>query len=149
MSACMFIGHHDCSSNIMPTLKKAILNLIINEKVQIFYIGTNGNFDYFAYKILCELEKSYNIKFYVVLAYLDKQKSTEYYSAANCVFPDVLENTPLRYAIVKRNIYMIEKSNYMICYINHTFSNTYTFVKKAKSKKLQIINTGELNINKI
>ena len=42
---------------------------------------------------------------------------------------------------------MIKQSQYMICYLNHTFSNSYTFVKYAVSHKLEIVNIGSLDIN--
>ena len=81
-----------------------------------------------------------------MLAYLNRGGD---YSEGFVVFPEVLEKTPFRVAIAKINEYMIKNSQYMVCYINHTFSNTYTFVKMAKSKKLKIINVGDLDLDEI
>ncbi|MBR4949822.1 MAG: hypothetical protein IKZ25_03495 [Clostridia bacterium] len=145
MYSCTFIGHYDCSEDIRESIYNAIENLILYEKVQTFYVGTNGRFDYFVYNELCKLEKIYNIKIFVVLSYLNN-KNKPYYDEKKTLFPSVLETTPPRFAINKRNIYMIEKSQYMICYMNHTFSNTYTFVKKAKRKNLKIFNLGRYDI---
>ena len=44
---------------------------------------------------------------------------------------------------------MIKNSDFIICYIDHTFSNTYNFVKLAVNKKLHIINLGKLDLNEI
>ncbi len=44
---------------------------------------------------------------------------------------------------------MIDNSQFMICYINNTFSNTYTFVNYAMKKKKKVINIGEYNLDKI
>ena len=41
---------------------------------------------------------------------------------------------------------MINQSDYMICYANNTFSNTYKFIKIAKKQGLEIFNTGALDI---
>lgn len=58
MYSCVFIDHRDCSSDIKTVLYDTAKNLIINENVCIFYVGTNGNFDYYVYNVLCQLEKN-------------------------------------------------------------------------------------------
>ena len=144
MRSCTFIGHRDCTDEIKSKLYTAIENLIVKEQVKCFYVGTSGNFDRYVYNILIKLQSEYDIRVYVVLAYL-KNKDC-YYNMSETVFPSVLEKVPMRYAINKRNIFMIEQSQYMVCYLNHTFSNTYKYVKKALSRKLNIINIGECRI---
>lgn len=61
-------------------------------------------------------------------------------------FPYEVEKVPLRFAISKRNEYMIKQSQYLICYINSTFSNSYKFAKMAKKLNLEVINLGDLEI---
>ncbi len=39
MSACTFFGHHDCSYSINPKLRKALIDLIENHDVAMFYVG--------------------------------------------------------------------------------------------------------------
>lgn len=80
------------------------------------------------------------------MAYLNKNRENAYYDIKKTLFPDILEKTPLKFAINKRNLYMIEKSQYMICCIDNTYSNAYTFVKAAMRKKLSIINIGKYNL---
>ena len=48
---------------------------------------------------------------------------------------------------MKRDDYMINKSEYVICYMNDSFSNTFTNVKEAIKKKKRVINLGEFNIS--
>ena len=148
MFACTFIGHKDFPTNLYEKLYIEIENLILVKDVSVFYIGTNGAFDNSVYRVLCDLREKYQIEVRVMLAYLNQKSSTKYL-ASETIFPSVLEKTPFRYAISKRNMCMIEQSQYMICYLNHTFSNSYTFVKYAVSRKLQIINIGDYDINKI
>ncbi len=83
----------------------------------------------------------YNIKVIVVLAYLNSRQT--YYDSKKTIFPYILERTPKRYAINKRNEYMIKKSQYIICYVNNTFSNAFTFLNLASKQSLNIINLGE------
>ncbi len=149
MYSCTFIGHRWCPDDTKKRLYDLIENLIINENVSIFYVGTHGRFDRFAYDALCKLEKIYDIKTIVVLAYLNTSEKDLYYDLNKTLFPSVLEKTPMRFAINKRNMYMIEKSQYMICYLENSLSNAYTFVKKAVDKKLYVKNLGEYDIHKI
>lgn len=148
MNACTFIGHQDCDRSIVPTLYAEIEKLILCENVSTFYVGNNGHFDYYVYQALCELEKSYDMEIIVVLAYLN-YKHDAYYSCSKTMFPSVLEKTPLRFAISKRNLYMISNSKFLICYLNQTFTNTYSYVKKALRQKLTIINIGSYDLDKI
>ncbi len=146
MYSCTFIGHSDCDSNIKEKLYSAIENLIVEKNVSTFYVGTHGRFDYYAYKALCELEKIYKIKVLVVLSHLSS--IPDYCKGAKAIFPESVEKVPYKYAIIKRNQYMIENSEFMICYINHSFSNTYNFVKLAINKKLYLINLGNMKLTK-
>ena len=148
MAACTFIGHKDFTFKYYSKLCEAIENLILSERVNEFYVGTNGAFDRSAYRALCDLEKKYKIRINVITAYLN-QKDLSVYKQNEIIFPEILEKTPYRYAINKRNFYMIEKSQYMICYMNHTFSNTYNFVNRAAKRKLKIINIGEYDISNL
>jgi len=140
--ACTFIGHKDCCENIYDDLYITIEKLIIQDDVLTFYVGTHGSFDRLVYRVLTELEKKYKIKVIVVLAYINTRKENIYYDIRKTVFPDALEKTPLRFAINKRNEFMINNSQYMICYVNNSFSHSYKYVKFALRKKLKIINLG-------
>ena len=145
MKSCVLLGHRDCPQNIRQKLYDTIENLILHCGVDVFYVGTHGNFDRLAYDVLCDLEKKYPITTIVVLAYLNV-KSNLCYDRAKTVFPSVLENTPARYAIVKRNQYMIDNANYLACYIDNSISNMYSFVKRAIKKNLKIINLGKFDV---
>lgn len=141
MPSCTFIGHRDCPEKIKSSLRNVIEELIIKENVDTFYVGTQGKFDCFVYEVLCDLEREYNIKVIVVLAYLESRET--YYDSNKTIFPHILESTPKRYAINKRNQYMIKKSQYIICYVNNTFSNAFAFLDFASKHSLNIINLGE------
>lgn len=145
--SCTFIGHSDCTPEIKVRLYSSIERLIKEYNVTTFYVGTHGKFDYYAYIILCELEKNYDINILVVLAYLNN--IPDYFDRTKTVFPESVEKAPPKYAIIRRNYYMIEKSQFMICYIDDNFSNSYKFIKNAVSKKINIINLGKFDLNKI
>ncbi len=146
MHGCCFIGHKDCPFTIKNNLLKITEKLIAEKGINTFYVGTQGSFDKIVYDVLCELERIYKIEIYVVLAYLNQSCEESYYDVAKSIYPDELAKTPPRYAIRKRNSYMINKSDYVICYMNDPFSNTYGNIKEAIKKKKQIINLAELCI---
>ncbi len=141
LRACALFGHRDSPESIAKVLYNAIERVIAEEDVKVFYVGTQGSFDRIAYRVLCELENKYSIEIKVVLAYLQTDKNS-YYDYKKTVFPDVLENTPRKYAIIKRNNYMIDNSDYIVCYVENSFTNAYTFVKRAIRKNLKIKNIG-------
>ncbi len=149
MYSCTFIGHSDCYNyeSVEEKLYLAIERLIVEKSVSTFYVGTHGRFDKYAYMVLCELEKIYQIKVFVVLSHM--HTIPEYCTNAKLLYPESVKKTPYKFAIVKRNEYMIKNSQFMICYINNSFSNTYNFVKLALNKKLEIVNLGEFEISKI
>lgn len=144
MISCTFIGHKDCSQEIIQSLSMTIESLIIRDKVGAFYVGTHGNFDRLVYSVLGELAKKYDIRIIVVLSYLNN--SNVYYDMSDTEFPAELEKVPPKYAIKKRNEYMLKRSKYLVCYINNAYSNAYKFITFAKRLNIQIINLGELQI---
>lgn len=142
MRACTFFGHSDCSEVIRPRLMDNIEKLIVREGVSLFYVGTHGGFDRIAYSVLCELEKKYDIKVQVVLAYMHNGNKERYYDIGKSVFPEGQETVPYRYAIIYRNQYMIEKSDFVICFVNDCVTNSHKFVLRAMQKGLKVINIG-------
>lgn len=146
MHGCCFIGHKDCPYTIRENLLKTIERLITKKNISTFYVGTQGSFDKLAYDVLCDLESIYKIEIYVVLAYLNDNCKNKYYDITKTIYPEELTKTPLRFAIRKRNSYMINKSDYVICYMNDPFSNTFSNIKEALKKKKHIENLGEFNI---
>ena len=132
MGACTFFGHRDCPSSIKGKLHKEIERLICNHGVDTFYVGTQGNFDRMAYTALVELRKLYQqITVYRVLAYMPKPYDID---TVDTIVPEGIENAHPRYAIIKRNHWMIDRSDYVIAYVTHTFGGAYQAVERAKKK---------------
>ena len=137
MAACTFFGHRDCPSSIKGKLHEEIDQLICNHGVDTFYVGTQGSFDRMAYAILVELRKRYqHIKIYRVLAYMPKLSDAD---TADTIVPEGIEKVHPRYAIVHRNNWMTDHSDYVIAYIRHTFGGAYQAVERAKRKGKETI----------
>ena len=132
MAACTFFGHRDCPSSIKEKLHEEIERLICHHGVETFYVSTQGNFDRIAYSVLAELRKRYqHIKVYRVLAYMPKPGETD---TADTIVSERIENTHPRYAIVYRNNWMIDNSDYVIAYVTHPTGGAYQAVERVKKK---------------
>ena len=137
MAKCTFFGHRDSPSSIRGVLSAEIERLINEKDVNTFYVGTQGNFDRMAYTVLKGLrERNSHIKIYRVLAYMPKLGDTDTYDT---IVPEGIETTYPRYAIIKRNKWMIDHSDYVIAYVTHTFGGAYQAVEQAKRKKITVI----------
>lgn len=136
MSACTFFGHRDCPDNIREKLREEIERLVTRHKVDTFYVGTQGAFDRLVYTALCNVRKRYEIKVYRVLAYMPKPNDTD---TADTILPEGLENVHPRYAIVKRNEWMLNRCEYVIAYVSHISGGSYKFVKAAEKMGKMLI----------
>ena len=133
---CTFFGHRDTGKEIEPTLLEVIVDLIENKNVTSFYVGNNGQFDYMVRKILRLIKKSYpQIDYSVVLAYMPREKKElDFYDYSDTIFPDGLENTPPRFAISRRNEWMIKNSDYVVTYVKYIVGGAAKFKSLAQSK---------------
>ncbi len=134
MNACTFFGHRACCELDAATLQSAVERLI-EKGVNTFYVGNQGDFDKAVYKILKKIHKKYShIKVCVVLAYIPI-KNTPFADMADTVYPSI-EGCP-RFAIERRNSWMIEKSKYCICCINKSWGGAINFQKWQKREVLK------------
>lgn len=142
MTACTFFGHRDCPNSIREKLIKEIERLICDQQVDTFYVGTQGGFDHMAYSALKKLRNMYsNIKVYRVLAYMPQNDavSKDNGDGEDTILPEGIERVHPRYAIVWRNNWMIDRSEYIIAYITHPTGGAYHVVERAKKKDRTVI----------
>ena len=115
MPACTFFGHRDCPDSVYPKLLSAIDSLILSNGVDRFYVGHQGHFDALALKALRELKKQHpEITYHVVLAYLPQRQLP--YDPEETIYPEGLETVPPRFALSRRNDWMLASAEYVITY---------------------------------
>ena len=138
IAACFF-GHREVTHNIRPKLKAIIEKLITEQNVIEFYVGHQGQFDNMVYSVLKELKAKYpQIRYTVVLAYIPDEHIKEVYGE-NTLFPDGMESVPKKFAISKRNDWMIQQSGFAVCYVHKITGGAAKFREKTKKRKLRII----------
>jgi len=142
MSVCTFFGHSACYGLEEAALRGTIVDLI-ERGADVFYVGHQGGFDTAVYGCLKQLRKAYpHIVIGVVLAYLPTRKQ-EYDPYAQCsMHPEELEAVHPKFAIERRNLWMIERATYCVCYVNHTWGGAWKFSRLAKRRGLTVINLG-------
>lgn len=139
MAACTFFGHRDCPDSVKLELLSVIENLITEKNVRTFYMGNHGNFDHLVISILKELKIRYHdINYYVILAYLPgKDYDLQEYVT---IYPEGIEIVPKRFAIDFRNRWMVNRSDYVISYVNRNFGGAAKAKNYAEKKRKVIIN---------
>ncbi len=142
---CTFFGHRLILAEIKPLLEKEIIDLIENHNVNVFYVGNKGSFDVMVYETLQKISSTYpHIKYYVVLAYLPQKTPVyTYYNFSDTIYPSVLERTPPRFAISKRNKWMIEKSDFVITYVEHITGGAAAFEELAEKQGKSVIKLAQ------
>ena len=137
MPVCTFFGHRDCSESIRPLLKKTVEKLIIEQNVQEFLVGHQGNFDKMVYRELCRTKKKYpHIDCVVVLAYPTK-KGEKW--ELETLYPFGLEGKPRTYAILLRNRWMVEQADVVVSYVTRGFGGVAQAVSLAKRRGCEIL----------
>lgn len=146
MSVCTFFGHRECHTLDGKILYNAIEKLI-NNGADKFYVGKEGQFDHMALDSLIKLKNEYpHISFSVVLAYMPKNKDEYNLYEGYSLYPEGLETVPPRFAVDRRNKWMIEHADSCLCYIDHTWGGAYKYAKVAKKKGLNVICLGSAEI---
>ena len=136
---CCFFGHREVTHNIRDKLTAIIEKLITEDGVTEFYVGHQGQFDSMVYSVLKELKRKFpQIRYIVVLAYMPDEHIQEVYGE-DTLFPDGMENVPKKFAISKRNDWMIQQSCFAVCYVHKITGSAAKFREKCIKKKLKVI----------
>ena len=148
--SCFFIGHREADEQLLPRLELEIEKLIAVENVRYFYVGGYGGFDRIAASAVKHVKQKYpDITLMLVLPYHPADHPTETPNGFDgTYYPDGLENTPKRYAIMRTNKIMVDTCNYLVCYVNHGASNSRKLLEYAKQREIKglirIINISEI-----
>ena len=132
---CTFFGHANTSDEVKVSLRFTLIDLIENKNVNLFYVGNNDNFDTIVKDELKKLSSVYEIKYYVVLAYLPYNKPC----VENSLLPEGIEDLPPKHAIPYRNEWMIKKSDYVVTYVTRSFGGAYRFKNLSISQNKKVI----------
>lgn len=133
--SCFLFGHADCPDSIMPKLEEAIENYYSNFGINSFYVGNRGRFDSLAATAVKRAKQRHtDIQLYLLLAYHPAERAVDLWDGFNGSYYPPLENVPRQYAIIRANQYLVDNSDYIICYVKH-IGNTRNLLEYAQRRK--------------
>lgn len=147
--SCFFIGHREADERLLPRLELTIERLIAEENVRYFYVGGYGGFDRIAAAAVKKAKQKYpDITLMLVLPYHPAERPIDTPNGFDgTYYPDRLESTPRRYAIVRTNRIMVDTCDWLVCYVRHGASNSRNLLeyaqRRAKKGLIQIKNIYE------
>jgi len=143
-----FAGHSIVSSSIKikEIVKNQIRNNIIGNKSVTCYLGGYGDFDEICARACRELKQEYSgievvyVTPYISLSEQAKIKEMQAYGLYDSSIYPPIENAPPRFAILKRNEWMITSADLIIAYVTHSYGGAYKSLQVARRRKKKIIN---------
>ena len=143
-----FCGHSNClfGDEEKEKLKQLLIKEIRKNPTCKFYLGGYGDFDSLCLRTLRELKTDFpDIELLFITPYLDKNYSklelAKYYYD-DVIFPPI-ENVPRKFAILKRNEWMVDSADLVIAYVKYSWGGAAKTVEYAKRKKVPIINIAQ------
>ncbi len=149
-----FFGHRyvEHGSEIENRLDKLLHDLITQREYVDFLIGRDGDFDLLASSVIKRAIRNYsygNTHFTLVLPYMkseyrDNEKSyLEYYDEIE-ICSESAEAHP-KSAIQVRNRNIVDRSDLVVCYIQHKNGGAYKTIQYAKKQGKKIENLADEN----
>lgn len=142
-----FIGHRSLSAerDLAEKIRSAILaNVPKNEKVS-FYCGGYGDFDLLSAQVCRSLKSHFpQSELVYITPYMTpvQQKKMRYYldeKLYDSVLYPPIETVPLRYAIRKRNDWMVREADLIFSYVIRPYGGAAKALEFAKKKKKNIV----------
>ena len=142
---CCFFGHKEVPSGLDKLLAPTLTELIA-EGVDSFLVGNQGGFDSTVLHVLRELKEKYpHISYHVVLAYMPwKKEEYSLYTPTETLYPEGMESTHPRFAISRRNKWMVQESDVVVTYITHSWGGAAQFAELAERKHKKVINIASI-----
>lgn len=133
-----FCGHRtiDRPTEVKSWLEEVVRSLILQGSNK-FLLGGYGAFDLMSAHVVHALKAEFpSVESTLVLAYLSTDTDLHLYD--NSLYPP-LENVPPRYAISRRNRWLIENSDVVVAYVQHSWGGAATTLSYAKRKGKAVI----------
>lgn len=141
--SCAFIGHHELllsKNELSNRIRQIMTELVEKHKVNTFYVGNNGNFEIVSSQIAMQFKHDfpqYHLNICYVLSYENDLHNTQI-AFSSFLYPIELNKIPFRFKIIKRNEWVISRSQFIIGYIPYSFGGAYRSLQYALQKKCQV-----------
>lgn len=133
-----FCGHDNVpdSNKVKQWLANALDQFLYEDEI-ICYLGGYGAFDRVAASVVRQKQKSNPaVQAVLVIPYLNRKYDERGYDYT--LFPP-LESVPPRYAISKRNEWMVAQADVVIAYVTHGWGGAAKTLEYARAKRKRVI----------
>ena len=148
-----FFGHREVEkpTEIEKHLDNLLYDLITQKEYVEFLIGRDGEFDLLASSAIRRAVKNYssgNTAFILVLPYMranyrdNEQNFLDYYDEVEIC--EESSSVHFKSAIQVRNRSMIDRSDLVVCWIQHKSGGAYKTIQYAEKQNRRIINLAEI-----
>ncbi len=137
-----FFGHREVQEpeKVRKWLYETVSGLIL-EGADVFYLGGYGGFDRMALSVVNHAKEAHpGVRAILVLPYLDRSMDLDAYDGS--IYPP-LEKVPRRFAISRRNRWMVDQADVVVAYVIHEWGGAATTLRYAEAKKKTIIRFPE------
>lgn len=133
-----FCGHREVDNTLeVGNWLSQVIEDLIKKGAKIFYLGGYGKFDSLCKKVLMEYKIIYpDIQILLIVPYINHKLEIKGYDGT--IYPEI-ENIPPRYAILKRNRWMVEKSDVVISYVINNYGGAFKTLEYSIQKGKNII----------
>lgn len=133
-----FCGHDNVEdiNKVRDWLRNVLDQFIYQENV-ICYLGGYGGFDRLAASVVRQKQKANpTMKAVFVIPYLNRKYDESGYNYT--LFPP-LESVPPRFAISKRNEWMVAQADIVIAYVTHDWGGAAKMLEYARVKRKHVV----------
>lgn len=132
-----------CGHDNVPDIHKVrewlshVLDQFIYEENVICYLGGYGGFDRLAASVVRQKQKvNSSVQAVLIIPYLNRTYDESGYDYT--LFPP-LESVPPRYAISKRNQWMVAQADVVIAYVTHGWGGAAKTLAYAQAKRKKVV----------
>ena len=133
-----FYGHREVQEpeKVWKWLNETVSGLI-RDGADCFSLGGYGGFDRMALSVVNKAKEAHpGVRAILVLPYLDRSMDLDAYDGS--VYPP-LEKVPRRYAISRRNRWMVDQADVVVAYVIHEWGGAATTLRYAEARKKTIM----------
>ncbi len=136
-----FIGHGECAEVNAEELR-GYLRELISLGVEEFLCGGMGGFDILCAGLVHGLKAEYpSVRCVLVIPYLTfRTEHGEYFDEV--IYPEGLERYHFKAAIAARNRYLVDNSEYAVCFVEHSWGGAAKTFAYAERRELAVKNFG-------
>ena len=136
-----FCGHKEVADrDAVERWLYATCTELIENGTDEFYLGGYGGFDHLCAAVLRDLKKSHpQIRLILILPYLNSSMITDGYDET--LYPP-LESVPKRFAISRRNEWMVRECDTVVAYVTHGWGGAAKTLEYARRKKKAVLQYG-------